>query len=192
MNKLTFTDLKEQQIIDTRSQHEYQAGHVEHSINLNPGNFKTYALDFLSTETPLVFATGQEDESEISELKELAEELGFTQVEGYLRIEDVPSDELQTTDTISAADFLAKEDEYILLDIRHPDEITRPAPEKNLVNIPLEELAETFETLDSNKQIYTLCGSGNRSTTAASYLADKGFKTAVVAGGMKAIQEESK
>lgn len=192
MNKLTFTDLKEQQIIDIRSQHEYQAGHVEYSINLNPGNFKTYALDFLSTETPLVFATGQEDESEISELKELAEELGFTQVEGYLRIEDVPSDELQTTDTISAADFLAKEDEYILLDIRHPDEITRPAPEKNLVNIPLEELAETFETLDSNKQIYTLCGSGNRSTTAASYLAKKGFNTAVVAGGMKAIQEESK
>ena len=46
----------------------------------------------------------------------------------------------------------------------HPDEITRPAPEENLINIPLEDLPSTYQKLDKNQMIYTLCGSGNRAT----------------------------
>src|SRR5699024_7632047 len=85
--------------------------------------------------------------------------------------------------------FLAVQDDYILLDLRHPDEITRLAPEENLINIPLEDLPSTYQKLDKDQKIYTLCGSGNRATAAASFLANKGYKPVVIEGGMKAVQE---
>ena len=69
---------------------------------------------------------------------------------------------------------VVKNDDYILVDVRHPDEITRPAPEKNLVNIPFEDLVNDYQSLDTSKQIFTLCGSSNRSTAAASFLESKG------------------
>lgn len=58
-----------------------------------------------------------------------------------------------TSAEITAADFLQLPDDqdYVLLDLRHPDEITRPAPEKNLVNIPLEKLADNLEKLIATK-----------------------------------------
>lgn len=192
MNKLDYTDITNQQLVDLRTQHGYQAGHVENSLNLNPGNFKKYASYFLDKNKPLVFIIGTEEEAKLEDIGTLADAIGFTNVEGYLLIDEVPEEKLQQTETIPAEDFLNKEDEFILLDVRHPDEITRPAPEKNLVNIPFEDLVNQYETLDNGKQIYTLCGSGNRSTAAASFLKSKGIDSKVVEGGMKAVQEMNK
>lgn len=189
MKQLSYEDLKQQQLVDIRAQVDYQTGHLEHSLNLNIGNFKTYALDFLKVDQPFVFVTGTDSVAERDELCEIAKEHGFTNIEGYLPIEAVPAEKLVQTALISAKDFFTTDGEFILLDVRHSDEITRQAPEKNLVNIPLETLAASTDLLERNKKIYTLCGSGNRGTTAASYLANKGFQTTVIAGGMKAVEE---
>ena len=191
MKKLNFEDIKEQQLVDVRTQHNFQAGHVENSLNLNPGNFKKYAIDYLNLKLPIVFIVGTEDKSDLKELSALAEEVGFTHITGYLLADEIPTEKAYTLETISVDKFLNKEDDYILLDVRHPDEITRPAPEKNLVNIPFEDLITDHTALDKNKEIYTLCGSGNRSTAAASYLLSKGLNPLVIEGGMKAIQELS-
>ena len=188
MKKLNFEDIKEQQLVDVRTQHEYQAGHVENSLNLNPGNLKKYANNYLDLKQPIVFIIGTNEQSDLAELSALAEEVGFTQITGYLLADEIPTEKAYTLETISVDKFLNKEDDYILLDVRHPDEITRPAPEKNLVNIPFEELITDHTSLDQTKEIYTLCGSGNRSTAAASYLLSKGFNPLVIEGGMKAIQ----
>lgn len=191
MKKLNYTALNNEQLIDIRTQHEYQAGHIKNSLNLNPGNFKKFVTHYLDLNQPIIFIVGAEGESKLEELSEHAEDLGFTQKNGYLPINEVPSKELQTTKTISAEEFLNKLDDFILLDVRHPDEITRPAPERNLVNIPFEDLITEHPNLNSNKTIYTLCGSGNRGTAAASYLETKGFNPIVIEGGIKAIQEKS-
>lgn len=192
MKKINYKDINNQQLIDVRTQHGYQAGHLKNSLNLNPGNFKTYATYYLDVNQPLIFIVASEDETQLEELSEVADELGFTQNSGYLLIEEVPKENLQTTETIPVEDFLNKSEDFILLDVRHPDEITRPAPEKNLVNIPFEDLVNDYESLDTSKQIFTLCGSGNRSTAAASFLESKGLNSKVIEGGMKAIQEVGK
>lgn len=188
MKQLSYADLKQQQVVDTRSQADYQKGHLKDSLNLTIGNFKTYALNFLVVDEPLVFVTGADSEAEKDELHEIAKKHGFTNVEGYLPIEAIPVENLEQTALISAEDFLKQEGDFILLDVRHPDEITRIAPEKNMVNIPLEALDDSTAELDNEKRIYTLCGSGNRGTTASSFLAGKGFQTTVIAGGMKAVE----
>jgi rhodanese-related sulfurtransferase len=56
-------------------------------------------------------------------------------------------------------------------------------PEKNRINIPLKTLYKDFEKLDKNKRIYIFCGSGNRATTAASYLKVRGYEVVVITGG---------
>lgn len=187
MKKLTPTDINDQQLVDIRSQLAYQSGHLDYSLNLNPKNFKKYAHHFLSKNEPILLIG--EDEREIEDVYALAKDMGFHKLDGYINISDVPSDKVQASKTASAESFLKQTDDFILLDVRNPKEITRPAPKKNLVNIALEDLPNAYPKLDSNKTIYTLCGSGNRGTSAASYLETKGFNTTVIEGGMKAIQE---
>lgn len=191
MNKLNYHEIKDQQLVDLRLQHAFQAGHLKEALNLNPSNFKKYAAIYLDADQPVVFVISREQQAELDEMATLAEELGFTHIDGFILADDLPQENLETTPTIPAEAFLGKEGDYILLDVRHPDEITRPAPEKNLVNIPFEDLIRDHVSLDSHKDIYTLCGSGNRSTAAASYLATKGFNPTVIEGGMKAVQEAS-
>lgn len=192
MNKQTFKDIHNQQIVDIRSQHDFQKGHLKDSINLNTNNLKKYGLSILDRKQPVLFVIQNNIEEEIQGLDSISKELGLQHVDGYIDFKEIPQEHLQESSTISAKDFLNKDEDYVLLDVRHPDEITRFAPEKNLVNIPLEALTQKFETLDLKKEIYTLCGSGNRGTTAASFLAEKGFKTVVISGGMKAVEEQSK
>ena len=192
MNKIPYEEINNQQLVDVRTQYGYQAGHIKNSLNLNPGNFKKYATYYLDVNEPVIFIVGAEGEAQLAELTGVADELGFTQNNGYLLIDDVPKENLQTTETVPAEDFLNKSEDFILLDVRHPDEITRPAPEKNLVNIPFEDLVNDYKSLDTSKQIFTLCGSGNRSTAAASFLESKGLNPKVIEGGMKAIQEIDK
>lgn len=188
MKQLAYTDLDQHQVVDTRSQLDFQNGHLAQSMNMTIGNFKKYALNFLEVRQPLVFITGEDARADLEELLASAAELGFTSVSGYLPIEAIPAESLQKSAVISAEEFLEADEDFILLDVRHPDEITRKAPEKNLVNIPLEDLSENVDQLDKRKTVYTLCGSGNRGTSAASFLASKDFEPVVIAGGMKAIQ----
>lgn len=192
MRKINYKDITNKQLIDVRTQYDYQSGHLKNSLNLNPGNFKTYATYYLDLNQPVIFIVGSEEEAHLEELSGVADELGFTQNNGYLLIDEVPKENLQTTGTIPSEEFLNKNDDYILVDVRHPDEITRPAPEKNLVNIPFEDLVNDYQSLDTSKQIFTLCGSGNRSTAAASFLESKGLNPKVIEGGMKAILEIGK
>ena len=189
MKKLTYSDIYTQQLVDIREQFGFQEGHLKNSINLNPKNFKRYANQYLDTNQPLVFIVGSKEVNDLDELLTVAEEKGFKQIDGYIEMSDIPTEALEKMGLIPAEDFLKKDEGFILLDVRHPDEITRPAPTKNLFNMPFEDLSKEYQTLDSDKEIYTLCGSGNRSTSAASFLKAKGFNVKVVEGGMKAIQE---
>lgn len=189
MKKIRFTDINDAQLIDVRSQTDYQAGHLKGSLNLNPGNYRKFARYYLNPNQPVVFLVNDEDDEQFKELSEISQALDIHTIAGYLVMKDIPEEECEKTATISAAEFLTKED-FILLDVRNPAEITRPAPEKNLVTIPFEALVSRKEELDKNKTIYTLCGSGNRGTAAASYLTNHGYSPVVIAGGIGAIQAE--
>lgn len=189
MKKLNYKHINNQQLIDVRGQLDYQAGHGPKTLNLNPSNFKKYASSFIASDQAIIFIINEESKDFIDELELLSQEVGFIDVQGYILAHDIPIESRQQIKSINVHDFLAVKDDYILLDLRHPDEITRPAPEENLINIPLEDLPSTYQKLDKDQKIYTLCGSGNRATAAASFLVNKGYKPVVIEGGMKAVQE---
>lgn len=191
MNKLNIDTLTDQQIVDSRGQLAIQAGHIPGSLNLTPGNFKKFAHNYLTQDQAIVFVVEDDSRDSLDELSKLTEELGYTHVEGYITTQDIQDMQLRTLETITAKEFLALSNDYILLDVRNPAEITRHAPKPNLTTIPFEDLVDQYQNLDASKTIYTLCGSGNRGTAAATFLSNKGLNPVVIEGGMKAIKEEN-
>ncbi len=190
MKQLNYNDLQDIQLVDLRPQFAFQAGHIKNSLNLIPRNFETYSEYYLDKEKDLIFIVDQYDQEDLDEAIQIANEKRFNLL-GYVLIENIPEEDLVTLDTATASKLLdQKEEDYILLDVRNADEITRPAPEKNLITIPLEELPAKLKELETDKKVYTLCGSGNRATAASSYLECKGYSTAVIEGGIQKVQEE--
>lgn len=190
MQKLSDTQVSHSTLVDVRSQTDFQAGHAKGSLNLTPSNVSKYGLNFLATDQAITFVIGDDSPEALTELTDNTKAIGLTNVQGYVLFADLPADALQSIETISAEDFLAlpTDDRFTLLDLRQAAEITRPAPEKNLSNIPIEELAKDYTKLEEKQTIYTLCGSGGRATAAASFLNENGYQSIVIEGGMKAVQ----
>lgn len=55
---------------------------------------------------------------------------------------------------------------------------------KGAVNLPLSSLESSSSKLDNKDKYYIVCRSGARSATATDYLAQLGYDTTNVAGGM--------
>jgi rhodanese-related sulfurtransferase len=73
-----------------------------------------------------------------------------------------------------------------LIDVREPVEVAAGTI-PGAVNIPLGQLSRRVSELDRGRPVVLLCRSGNRSTTAAQYLASAGFTQVVnLQGGMLA------
>ena len=75
----------------------------------------------------------------------------------------------------------------ILLDVRSAEEYTQDGHIAGAMLIPLPELAQRMDELDSQLPVVCICRSGNRSRTACEQLARAGFTNpANVEGGMRA------
>ena len=177
-------------MIDTRLQHAFQSGSAKSALNIPLAKFEKVAKKLLDPQTPLVFLIAKEDQAALELLEAQAKQQGFQSILGYVSMDDIPTDQLRLTKTISAKAFLAQESEYVLLDVREPETVTKKAPEKNLTVIPLANIAENHTSLDRHKEIYTLCGSGNSATTVASFLNKEGYDAIVIEGGVSAILKE--
>jgi rhodanese-related sulfurtransferase/rubrerythrin len=95
---------------------------------------------------------------------------------------------VKSMDTEEAKSFIAGhgEGEYTLLDVRQPGEYEQKRiPGARL--IPLPDLTDRIEELDSEKPLITYCAVGGRSRAAAQLLAGKGIKNVYnLKGGIKA------
>ena len=88
----------------------------------------------------------------------------------------------------SAAELAARvgtDDEPFVLDVRTPEEFGEwRIP--GAVNIPVTELAQRCEEVPRDREVVTVCASGNRSSAAADFLAHQGWRVANLRGGMAA------
>ena len=55
-------------------------------------------------------------------------------------------------------------------------------------NLPLSQLADTYEQLDKDQLHYVICKSGMRSARACQFLAEQGYDVINVQGGMTAFE----
>ncbi|MEI7646291.1 MAG: rhodanese-like domain-containing protein [Chloroflexales bacterium] len=73
-----------------------------------------------------------------------------------------------------------------LLDVRTPEEFSQDGHVAAATLIPLNELDVRLKELPTDTPIACICRSGNRSTTACSDLAARGYTVTNVTGGMNA------
>ena len=55
-------------------------------------------------------------------------------------------------------------------------------------NLPLSQLADTYDQLDKSQSYYVICKSGMRSARACQFLSEQGYDVINVQGGMDALE----
>lgn len=82
---------------------------------------------------------------------------------------------------------LYQKESLSVLDVREVEEFEALHLE-GARNLPLSQLADTYEQLDKDNLYYVICKSGMRSARACQFLAGQGYDVINVQGGMDALE----
>lgn len=175
-------------VLDVRSAAEYAAGHVPGSLNIGlSGMFASWAGGLISMGTPIVLVAG--DDEQVNEAAVRLARVGHETVTGYLEggMQTWLDDGLPvaTLGEVSVEELHRRyaDGDPQVLDVREPSEHERGhAPGAR--HVPLGQLDNRVDEVDSARPVYVICGSGYRSPAACAILRKHGFTNVVnVRGG---------
>ncbi len=167
-------------VLDTRTPLDFAAGHLIGALNVGlEGRFAETVGNFVDASTPIVLVCqpGTELEARIR-----LGRIGFDKIAGYLAQPDTVMaphpDLVQQSSRLTANELqglLSSEEELVVVDVRTPGEVDQGAVTGS-VHIPLNSLVKEWSQLDPTKPTVIYCGSGYRSSVAASWLKTHGFQ----------------
>lgn len=178
--------------IDTRPAAFFGAGHFPGSLNIGLGSalFPTWVGFFVPGGAPIVLVVGAADAATKARLG-LAR-IGFDNVLGYIEADSLAR--TQQLSQLSACDLkteLTRGEAPLVLDVRTTGEFEKQHID-GARNIPLPALPRRLGELPKTRPIAVVCGSGYRSSIAASLMQAQGFQRLQnVMGGMEAYVEAS-
>ncbi len=176
-------------VVDARAPEAFASGHIPEALNVGWGSsFPTWAGTVLPEDARTILVL--EDEARLVEITWELLRIGYPRPEGYLRggmrtwrtsgraMDHVP--------TVSVQDVRGDLDRYHVLDVRQPAEwVEGHAPGAQFLTGA--ELSRRHEEVPRDRTVLTVCGSGYRSSVAASYLRRQGHQKIVnLLGGMSA------
>ena len=179
-------------VLDARSAEAFAGGHVPGSLNVEAGSsFPTWAGTVLPEDAEvLLVLEGPED---LEEVTWGLLRIGYPRPEGWLAggmmswrtaVNDVA-----TLPTATADDVADDPDAYHVLDVRQPSEWSAGHPEDAQL-ITGAELPQRLDEVPRERTVLTMCGSGFRSSVAASLLRAHGHDRVVnLSGGWAAWQQ---
>jgi len=177
-------------VIDTRSAPFFGAGHFPGSLNIGLGSalFSTWTGFLVAGGNSIALVVGTADAAVKARL-ELAR-IGFDNVLGYIEADTLSeTQQLSQLSVCHLKNALKRGDAPQVLDVRTPGEWDSGHIE-SARHIPLPKLAANLGQLPKDAPLAVLCGSGYRSSIAASLLRARGFSQVQnVMGGMAAFQE---
>ncbi len=197
LNPITLHEFKQIKddalVLDIRNKEAFIGGHIPGSIYMSKDQISTFLGAIYTIDQKIAFVINGTIDN-IEEVYWYCKRIGFDNIVGYLPDGlgqwEQSGEELEKLNTITAKNFkdLSGEKEFILLDVRKKDEIGSDDPDKNRINIPLQNIYKCLEHLVYEKPIYVLCASGERSTLGASYLKARKYDTKVVTGGTEMLE----
>ncbi len=181
-------------VVDTREQEIFAEGHIPGSVFASGNDMATWLGWIAPYDRDLIFVVEHADDFGATRL--MAQRIGLDRVVGYIvGVEGWTrsGQELATTEMVSVdalREQINKPDAPVVLDVRSDSEWDEGhipgAVHHFLGRIAQGDLPE----LSKDDEIAIICGSGYRSTVAASLLADAGYsRLASVEGGMDAWNE---
>lgn len=182
------------QLLDVREVADFAGAHLADSINISlSGSFATWAGTLLDQRKPIVIIAEQ---GRAREAAMRLGRIGFDNVAGYLKngmeALDNRSDLIRRIERITAptlAEKLSSAQQPLILDVRTEKEWKQKRI-GNSLNIPLNQLINHMDELPRNREIVVHCGSGYRSSIAASIMEKYGFKNMMdLVGGFTAWEK---
>jgi hydroxyacylglutathione hydrolase len=174
-------------VIDTRSAPFFGAGHFPGSLNIGLGSnlFSTWVGFFVPFGNPIALVVGSPESARRARL-ELAR-IGYDDVIGYLEADSMTHARQLSQLGVDELHFALKRNEAPpVLDVRTGGEYEAQHIEGAL-HVPLPSLLRRLAELPQNGPLAVICGSGYRSSIAASLLRAAGFsRVQNVMGGMGA------
>jgi rhodanese-related sulfurtransferase len=175
-------------VLDVRSPDQFGAGHFPGSLNIGLGSpsFSTWTGFMVPGEKAIVLVVGVAGDAQRAQLN-LAR-IGFDNVTGYIPAKSLSH--VQTLPQRPAQVLKEKQDNGLtLVDVRTPNE-WKSSHIEGARHLPLATFAEHAKDLPNNGRIAVICGSGYRSSIAASLLQARGYERVEnVTGGMSAYLE---
>lgn len=179
-------------LIDTRPSALFGEAHIPGSLNigLSP-QFPTWVGTVIAPEKPLLFLLSKDDN--LKEVRLHLARIGFDNLIGFLaggisawKNAGLPVSSLPQTNVPELHELLKTKKDLLVLDVRSDAE-WQAGHIKGASHIPLNELAERYQEMERDRAAAVICGSGYRSSIAASILEKYGFKSLCnLTGGMGA------
>ena len=159
-------------VLDVRDAFAFGTAHIRGSINIGlRGQYASWAGTLVSKDDRLlIVASGREEADEaIMRLARVGLENVAGWLDGGIAAWCASGREADTLPQIDVAELQTRLPEMNVLDVRRRGEYGGGHVPR-AVNIPLDELAERLEAVDRSKATAIICGSGYRSSAAASIL----------------------
>jgi rhodanese-related sulfurtransferase len=178
-------------VVDTRSVSDYSAAHIPGSLHIElRDTFAVWLGWLLAPDRPLLFVA---DEGTLTEIVDECLLVGCERFAGWLAggleawaASGRPTATTPLVDGAAAADLIAAG--AAAIDVREVNEY-RSGHVAGAHNLPLGELASSPLELRDGAATVVYCGHGERSSTAASILEQRGFARVYnVDGGLGAIR----
>jgi hydroxyacylglutathione hydrolase len=181
---------KEAIVLDTRMELAFNSAHVPTALSIWEVGLSGWAGWFVTYDQPILLVT---DSNDVSPVVRVLSRLGFDRVEGFLaggmiswHTAGLPSQRIPTVTVQDLCHLLDHNQDAWILDVRHDEEVQQQAVPGGH-HIPLSYVPERIAEVPRDRPVYIFCGSGVRSTVAASLLQRAGWPDlTVVLGGLSA------
>ena len=176
-------------VLDTRSSLSFSAAHVPQSLSVWLEGLPGFVGWFTPYDKPLLLVNETDDTDRA--VRYLVR-LGYDQLVGSLaggmlswHMAGRESDAIRTVTVQTLCALLDEEEKLHVLDVRSEGELASAGKIPNARHIHITQLPHHMSEVPRDRSVYIFCGSGLRSTVAASLLQRQGWKNAaVVLGGL--------
>ena len=179
-------------VLDVRRPEAFSGAHIAGAVNIGAGqNLSLWAGWMIAPEQRLLLVNDKGDDEEVR--RSLAR-VGLEQIEGFLH-KGMPAWidaglDFRRTVQLSTREVAAREHDTQVLDVRSDQEWASGHIQEAL-HIPLGDLQSRLGELSKDSAMIAVCGSGYRSSLAASVLQREGFgKISSMDGGMTAWKQQ--
>jgi len=176
-------------VLDTRSNLSFCAAHVPQSLSIWLEGLPGFVGWFTPYDKPLLMVNETDD---TDRMVRYLVRLGYDQLVGSLaggmlswHTAGQESGAIRTVTVQTLCALLDEEEKLHVLDVRSEREVTSAGEIPNAHQIHITQLPHRMSEVPRDRSVYIFCGSGLRSTVAASLLQRQGWKNvAVVLGGL--------
>lgn len=176
-------------ILDSRMELDFGAAHVPGSLSIWMDGIPSFAGWFIAYDRP-IFLVG--DNEKTADVVRMLVRMGYDSVKatlsGGMLAWHMAGEESASNGTEPVQTLCGRIDEggdYLILDVRSSDEIEKEGKIPTALHIHITQLPENLDKVPKDRPVHVFCGSGLRSSIAASILQREGWKdVTVILGGI--------